>query len=107
MADFKITQNDTYPAISGTCKDDGGNPVDITGATVRFHLKAPGSETPKVNESASILDAAAGRVAYQWIAGDTDTPGTFFAEFEVTHSDGNPETFPSDPLVVYIREELA
>ncbi|QCC48100.1 BppU family phage baseplate upper protein [Halobellus limi] len=106
MVDYKITQNDRYPALVGFCRDEDGAAVDLTDATVEFHMKARGSDAVKVNESASILDATAGKVAYQWRAGDTDTAGVFLAEFEVTYSDGFPETFPSEPLEIFIRPEL-
>lgn len=108
MVDFKITQNDLYPAISGVCKDDDGNLVDLTGASVKFHMKEPGSDVVKVNANGSVIGSETdGRVAYQWEVGDTDTSGNFQGEFEVTHSDGKPETFPSDPLEIYIRPEIA
>lgn len=106
MVDFKITQNDTYPALSGTCSDDGGSVPPLSGASVRFHMKKPGASGLKVDDEASILDETTGELAYQWKSGDTDESGKFRAEFEVTYSDGNVETFPSEPLEVYIRPEL-
>lgn len=107
MVDFTITQNDTYPAISGRFEDDA-SPIDLTGATINFHMKSPGASSVKVDAAASILGSASdGRVAYQWQLGDTDTSGFYQAEWEVTYSDGYVETFPDEPLEIYIRPELA
>jgi len=42
-------------------------------------------------------------VRYNWIAADTDTIGSYQAEFEVTYADASIETFPNDG---YIRVEI-
>lgn len=105
MSELTWTQNDTYPAIAGTVKH-GGTVVDVTDCSVRFHMKAPGADTAKVVGMGEVLDGPAGQVAYQWVPGDLDTSGLFFGEFQVTYSDGNVETFPDEPLEIFIREEL-
>ena len=43
-----------------------------------------------------MTDESGGRISYQWLAGDTDTPGVFQVEIEVTFSDETVATFPSD-----------
>jgi len=49
----------------------------------------------------------AGRVRYAWQTGDTDTPGTFQGEFEVTYSTGEIETFPNDGfLAIEIIDDI-
>lgn len=105
MTDITYTQNDTYPAIVGVLQHDGAA-VDVTGASVRFHLRAPGAESAKVTGTGEVRDGPAGEVAYQWVTGDLDTSGVFFGEFQVTYSDGNVETFPDEPLEIYVRPEL-
>ena len=43
---------------------------------------------------------------YDWQEGDTDTAGTFFAEFEVTNANGTKETFPNDkPLTITVKAD--
>ena len=105
---FKIKQNDTSPLMVVTLKDAAGNAIDLTAATVRFHMKRINQATVKVYGSATVLDDDAGRVRYAWQAADTDTPGTFQGEFEVTYSTGEIETFPNDGfLAIEIIDDIA
>ena len=56
--------------MSGTLKDAAGNAIDLTAATVRFHMKKISQTTVKVDGSATVLDDDAGRVRYAWQTGD-------------------------------------
>jgi len=49
------------------------------------------------------VTALEGLVRYNWTAADTDTVGSYQAEFEVTYADASIETFPNDG---YIRVEI-
>ena len=106
MADYYFVQNDTYPPISGVCADEHGNPIDLTGSSVRFHMRHKDTDELVVDSAALIDTASAGEVVYDWNIGDTATPGAFSAEFEVTYPDGGVETFPTDALEIYIRPEV-
>ena len=66
-------------------------------------MSAISSSITKVDASASIVTPAAGTVQYDWDAADTDTIGSYQAEFEVTYVDGTIETFPNDG---YVRVEI-
>lgn len=92
---FSIKQNDTSPSLQATLKDAALNPIDLTGATVRFHMKSVDG-TLKVDEVMTIVTAASGIVQYDWVSGDTDTVGTYYVEFEVTYADASVETFPNN-----------
>lgn len=100
---FYVKQNDTSPAMLATLQDADGNAIDITGSSVRFHMRAIGSPQTIVDASATIVTADAGLVRYDWDAADTDTIGSYQAEFEVTYADASIETFPNDG---YIRVEI-
>ena len=84
-------------------ENGSGDAVDLTGATCQFHMRPLGSTTITVDASAQIVTEATGIVQYNWIAADTDTVGSYQAEFEVTYSDGTIETFPNNG---YIRVEI-
>lgn len=105
---FSIKRNDTSPAISRTLLDSAGDAINLTGATVRFHLKDKAGVV-KVDAAAVIVgDPLLGVVQYDWIAADTDTAGNFKAEFEVTYADSTIETFPNNEHIeVVITEDLA
>ena len=100
---FYVKQNDTSPAMLATLQDADGNAVDLTAASVRFHMRAIGSNQTTVDAAATIVTAASGIVRYDWDATDTDTVGSYQAEFEVTYADASIETFPNDG---YIRVEI-
>tara|TARA_R100001440_G_scaffold21063_3_gene34812 strand:+ start:578 stop:901 length:324 start_codon:yes stop_codon:yes gene_type:complete len=105
---FNIKQNDTSPEIGAVLKDGSGNAIDLTAASVRFHMKRIGATTASVTSAATIVNADAGSVKYVWQTGDTSTPGSFQAEFQVTFVNGSIETFPNDgSIAIEITPELA
>lgn len=106
--DFYIKQGDTAPAIAEQLFDGLGAPVVLTGASVKFMLWGPGDAAVKVNSAATITDAATGKVSYTFTALNTDTPGDFLAEWQVTFSGGSIETFPnSDWQKVRVKDDIA
>lgn len=106
MADFTLKRNDTRPAF-GAALLSNEVAYNLTGAAVKFIMKADGSVTPKINAAAVILDAATGLVEYQWTVTDTDTEGLYNAEWEVTDAEGKVITFPNDSyFTVEIVEDL-
>ena len=100
---FYVKQNDTSPAMLATLQDADGNVINLTAASVRFHMRPIGSKQVTVDAPAVIVTPLDGLVRYNWIADDTDTIGSYQAEFEVTYADASIETFPNDG---YIRVEI-
>jgi hypothetical protein len=104
---FYIKQNDTSPSLLAVLKDADDVVVDITGATIRFHMRN-GAGTTVVDAAAVVAGALTGEARYDWIATDTVTVGGFNAEFEVTYSDGTIETFPNTGYIqVRIKDDIA
>lgn len=109
MSDFTIGENDLLPSISAQLVDEAGDPVSLASATVKFHMRQ-GIAVAKVDAAAVIVDAPTAMVRYDWIAADTDTPGEYEAEFEVTFTTGTkPLTFPNttEKLSILVTAELA
>lgn len=106
MSVFNIKQNDRLPAIQASLVAGNGAAVNLVGSTVTFNMR-DSSGASKVSAGAcTILDAANGVVSYAWGTTDTNTAGTFTAEFEVTNG-GLTETFPNDSnITVVITAEL-
>lgn len=100
---FFIKQNDTQPAFQAVLEDGAGDPINLDGASVRFHMRAIGAASVKVDAAASVILAVSGIVRYNWSADDTDTVGSYQAEFEVTYADASIETFPNNG---YVRVEI-
>ena len=108
MADFVIRKGDRLPELQATLTDSAGAAVNLTGLTVRFHMRQVGSRTVKVNGAATLVTPASGVVKYTWAAVDTDTTGSYQGEFEVTFGDGRKQSFPNPSfLAINVTDELA
>ena len=106
MMAFTIKQNDTSPALQATLQDYAGTAISLVGATVRFHMKGLDGSLA-IDSPMTITNAAGGVIRYNWQATDTDTAGTYNAEFEVTYSDLSVETFPNTGnIAIVITPEL-
>ena len=104
---FKIKTNDSSPKLTVDLEDASGAAIGLAGCAARFHMKAYGATTLKVDAVADITDEDNGRVEYTWSSGDTDTAGTYYGEIEVTFADNSVETFPnSGYFTIIIQEDL-
>lgn len=109
MADddlFVIKQGTTKPQFRATLWN-GTMPanrqaVDLTTAT-RAHLFVKNRLGLKISVDITIDNQTTnlGGVYYTCSTSDTDTPGTYQAEVEITWSDNSTETFPGDGYFVW------
>lgn len=105
--DFTIKAGDTAPAIKATLTDATDVVVNLSGATVRFIMKDKATGTTAVDAAATVTSAVNGLVQYQWQTGDTDTPDSYNAEFEVLFGNGTYETFPNSRYIqVKVKDDL-
>lgn len=93
---FTLTAGDTVPSLQAVLADSEGDAIDLTNASVRFHLTEPRGGDTIIDEPADIVDATGGLVRYRWHIDDTDDPGRYRAEFVVTYANEDVETFPND-----------
>lgn len=106
---IRMKAGDTAPVVRATLLDENGDPVNLTGATVKFVMAS--TTTPRtvhIDEAATLADAANGAVEYPWAEGDTAlAAGAYVAEFEVVFASGEVQTFPTDGYVdVQIIDDL-
>lgn len=87
---------DTAPAVRATLLDADNEPVNLTGATVRFIMATKATPRVVAVDDAAELGDGPGKVVYQWVEGDTDTAGAYDVEFEVTFTDSTVQTFPTE-----------
>lgn len=98
---FVIKQDDTRPIYELPLVENFGtsnDPINLSTATsVQFFMRLQGDTgPPKVDGAAVVEDDVNGVVSYTWVAGDTDTVGTYEAEFQITWGDGGLQTVPND-----------
>jgi hypothetical protein len=114
-ATFEIRRNDRLPVYQVDAYDADENPIDLSAATaVAFTMRDRGDGTLKVaQEVGSVVVGADGtsynRMRYEWQANDTDTPGEYECEFELTFSPGVKRTFPASEkqsLIVLVNDDL-
>ncbi len=105
---FRIKQNDTAPSLRANLKQGDNDPIDLSNATVRFHMRAVGSSYAVVDKDAVVANAGSGIVQYNWEQADTATVGEYQAEFEVTYPGGEVETFPNGGFLgVTVTDDIA
>lgn len=98
---FPMKKGDTLPSLRDALEDNGV-PVDLTSVTgVAFVYEQTHDESgaamngPAVIRTGSVVaPATSGLVQYDWVAGDTSTPGRFRYEWRLTYSGGKSTTYP-------------
>lgn len=80
--------------------------VNATANSLQLSLIPGGTPITTSNAGSGVHSLLSGRVTYEWQAGDTAKPGTYFAEIRATQS-GLPITYPNTrQLVIEINSDL-
>lgn len=110
--DYSVKRGDHGGTISGVMSDNGA-PVNLSGATIRFQMRRrfKSDEDPVVDYEliGDWIDLENSHVRYVWQAGDTDEVGLFEAEWEVTYSSGQVQTFPTGRrkfLLIEVQDDV-
>lgn len=107
MITHTIPQGDLQPALEQTLYsgelDSYGNkiPLDLTNTEVRFRMRPEVGTGPVIDRVATIVNATQGRVRHTWVAGDTDRPGKYRANWRVLYANG-PQTVPTEGHFVVV-----
>ena len=106
--DLSIKRGDLLPVVVGVLRDAAGAPVDLTGSTVIFNLRNFITGAMVVSNVASFdpdqSGAQRGIATYEWVNGDTDLSGYYFAEWEVDKG-GLPQTYPTSGYNLIVIEQ--
>lgn len=82
--------------------DDDGDPMDLTGFTVKYHHLRHGGST--VTRAGVLVTPASGIVGYSPVAADLNTAGVYKGQFEVGNGVNR---YYSDDIVYRVKEAVA
>lgn len=101
-----LKRGDTRTAIQAILLEPAGTPVDLTNASVRFHM-VDHRGVLRISKTIDIIDAVRGMVRVVFEPGETAAAGLYRAEFAVIFPDGRKETYPNHGYVtVHIVPDL-
>ncbi len=87
-----LKQGDLAPILTIAFKN-GTTPVDLTGATCVAKIRRR-HQTTVLSKTLTVSSPTTGIGTYQWVAGDTDTVGTYEVEGLATFPGSIPQRFP-------------
>lgn len=108
---FSIAQGDLLPLLEYIPQDGNGTAVAVqVGDTVVFNMKNVRTGVVKINRGAAeVIAGSPSYFRYTWVTGDTDTAGTYQAEWEWLNAT-KPTTFPNNDasgFLVKIKDDIA
>jgi hypothetical protein len=96
LPELTFTLKNSHAAAAGLTLDPNNSatwaPIDVTGASVKFRLRALGSSVVKSTLNCTLTNPTVGEVSTNFPAGTLDTAGTFEGEIEITFSSGGVQT---------------
>lgn len=101
MNRFQVKAGDLKPLPRVQVLNADGSPADLSGASeiiFRMTPTTPGLRSDVTGVATLPLDDDPSTVEYQWLAGDTDVPGLYEAEYSGVYSDTQ-ETYPTDGYI--------
>ncbi len=106
MTTFYLKKGDRLPSIEVQLLDSEQQPIDVSTAVVTFRMRIKGGTTLKASGTCTQPNGGAdGVVRFAWGASDTDTAGTYNAEFSCNFS-SSIQTVPSSGYVTVVIEDI-
>lgn len=99
MAPITHFLNNRSPSLTDVITVNG-SPFDLTASTVKLKMRLDTASTFKVNAAATITNAVAGAVQYDWAGGDVDTAGDYLFYWEITLPSGKTQDSPAYEFVI-------
>jgi len=81
-------QNSTLPVREEIIQDASRNPVDLSGAYSVLYTLTPTGGGTTITGSGTVVDGEAGRVRYEWQAGDLSVTGDYRERWEINTGAG-------------------
>lgn len=105
MSDLTLVQGDTAPKIFGSILKPDGTAKSLTGVTeVAFQMRKSDDRRYTVDAEADVVDAATGRVSYDWEPNDLAVEGEYIAQWQLTFADGKIQT-TQPPNTITVRRQ--
>lgn len=108
MTTINLVSGDTRPSIELTLtREDTGNVIDLSSATVQLKFRKKGSTTVLLTKSsvANSTEAEAGKAIFQWASGDLDIASGSY-EGEVSFTIGSNTETVIELLDFYLRDDF-
>lgn len=109
LPELTFTLKDSNTAAAGKTLDPNDDstwaPIDLTGAQVRFRIRALGSTTVKSTILCSVTEPTLGKAFTNFPTGTLDTAGTFEGEIEITFATGGIQTV-NDLIKLKVRSDF-
>ncbi len=100
---LEIKKNDLQPWFRFAAVDNAGNSIDLTGATFATTMRNEITGELKINRRTTGIaftdtgeSANSGKGHFEWISADTNVPGNYEFEIEVSPSSGGKFTLWKD-----------
>ncbi len=100
---YFIKEGDLEPPIEAYLQYADGTAINVTGKTVNFKWRLRDNDLATLNSgAATVVDGPTGHVKYDWQTAETNVPGAYYGEFEVTISAGRTITFPNTGYIDFL-----
>lgn len=98
---INFVAGDSAPNFPIICTRAGAA-LDLTGATVKFKIanQDTGVRTNDAANTCTVVSATAGTCTYNVLATDFPTAGTYVGETQITYSNAEIETQPTQQVII-------